>query len=294
MNSKICFALGLAALLPAQALWGADDGSLRIAVSVDVTAGTSFPVATPSNPVYYAPVVSGYIDRGAPLTFYQRDPPPVARVDNQLAKALADQGYRLAADPSAASIVLDFQWGYVAPYVISNGAANGGRGVAGATGFANGYAFSRPSRWQNGFRTRITNWDELGTYLIGEKWPDLAIEARRHEADPLTQEIFDSIRQTGPTNSGARYYLLISALDAPAYLQHKAVLLWRAHVSTAYWGHYIDEVLPTLIDTGVVMAGRDTKTPKLFTVQAAGWDPMDKTGGSQFTEYPLLPQDRKS
>jgi len=277
MKSFIRLALGFAALFAARAAL-ADDGTIRVAVAVDFTPeGANFVRATPDHPVYYAPVVTGDEDRGAILTYYQRPSPPVARVEEQIAKALADRSYHLAAVPSAASIVLDFQWGYIAPQTAP------GRGYRPAPG--------RPINMDRLLNSHgwITNWEEMATYIIGENWYDLT-----GRADPGTAEIFNDIRDVGPDGRGSRYYLLVSAFDGPAYLQHKAVLLWRAHVSTDYWGHYLDEVLPTLIDTGALMAGRETNTPQMITVPLAGWDPVRATGTPSLTSNQITPPAKKS
>jgi hypothetical protein len=58
-----------------------------------------------------------------------------------------------------------------------------------------------------------------------------------------------------------RYYILISAFDFKSWLHHRAILLWRAHVSTELWGHYFDQVVGTLISTAAPEFGRETKVP---------------------------------
>ncbi len=52
------------------------------------------------------------------------------------------------------------------------------------------------------------------------------------------------------------YFLKISALDLKASQQHKRVQLWSLEVLTPRWGHYIDEVLPTMIASGTPAFGR--------------------------------------
>ena len=41
--------------------------------------------------------------------------------------------------------------------------------------------------------------------------------------------------------------------------QHKITPLWRVNVSTEQWGHYVSEVLPTLVAAAGPMLGRETK-----------------------------------
>ena len=66
---------------------------------------------------------------------------------------------------------------------------------------------------------------------------------------------------------------MVSALDFRAAQHHQSVLLWRAHVSVNYWGHYLDESLPALIAAGAPQFGRATTHPIIFPEQAV---PMGK------------------
>lgn len=52
------------------------------------------------------------------------------------------------------------------------------------------------------------------------------------------------------------YFLQISALDLKAAQQHKRVSLWSEKIETPRWGHYIGEVLPTLIAYGTPAFGQ--------------------------------------
>jgi hypothetical protein len=73
-----------------------------------------------------------------------------------------------------------------------------------------------------------------------------------------------------------RYFVDLTAIDLAAYRQHRRVLLWGDYVLTPYWGHYIDEVLPTLIATGVPLFGshpRPESVPPIPAVRnQADWD----------------------
>jgi hypothetical protein len=275
MKTLIRVVVGLAALLPIRAA-ADDDVGLRVAVCVDVTPeGAKVALPAADRPVLYAPVAGGYREVGAILTFYQRTPPSDSRVLGQLIRALAPRGYRVAGPRGAASIVLSARWGYVAPTTAP------GR-----------HALPQPPSARS--RNWITNREVVMSYIIGDKWKDLAVNARRGTLDPGTQEIFDDVRDAanenpgGTIGRGARYYLIISALDAPAFARNKAVLLWRAHVSAGYWGHYLDEVLPTLIAAATPLLGRDTPRPVVTTVAMVPWGADDKPEASQVAHYGVV------
>ena len=272
MKTLIRVAMGLAALLPFRAA-ADDDAGLRVAVCVDVTPeGAKLAPPAADKPVLYAPVAAGYREVGAILNFYQRPPPADSRVVGQLIRAVAPQGYRVAGPHETASIVLSARWGYVAPTTAP------GR-----------HAPPHPPSAR--LRNWITNREVVMSYVIGDKWRDLAVNARRGTLDPGTQEIFDDVRDAanenpgGTIGRGARYYLIISAFDAPAFARNKPVLLWRAHVSTGYWGHYLDEVLPTLIATAAPLLGRDTPRPVVATVAIVPWGVDERPEGSQVAHY---------
>jgi hypothetical protein len=52
------------------------------------------------------------------------------------------------------------------------------------------------------------------------------------------------------------YFLQISALDLKAAQRHKRVSLWSENIETPRWGHYFDEVLPTMIAYGTPAFGQ--------------------------------------
>ncbi len=74
------------------------------------------------------------------------------------------------------------------------------------------------------------------------------------DIDDLEQEI---------TEGRGFYYVIVSAFDFRDALQHKATLLWRAHISTTIWGRYFDQVLPTMVMTAAPLLGRETLRPEV-------------------------------
>ena len=221
----------LTALLPASRV-RADD--LRVDVVVDVTAeGKKILRPTPEKPAFYLPLPAGYTERGKVLVHYQRPPPSAPEVQRLVTEALAKQGYLTATKPSPPSLVLIYWWGYIAPeFIGSQKSKKLGRGA-------------------------FVNEVEMLSMVGGE-----TVDTK-NTYDPRMQEVIASSRHP-------RYYLLVSAFDYQAWLQHNSVLLWRAHVSCAVWHHYLDQVLPTLINTGVPLFGQETAVPVLITTPNLG------------------------
>jgi len=241
------------ALLPAVTL-RAVEHNVRVAVVIDMTAdGRKVAHPTPENPSYYVPVVLGYKELGDILTDFQRPPPPTYEIQRLLTKALAEQGYRVANPQSPPSLVLVFRWGSITPQIVNG---------------------------------RFVNRDEMMTYLVGENWREM-----QGALDPQTTELLSEVDNSvnlessaphhgqgnpygepvdmgSATHEGARYYLMVSALDYQASRQHKSVLLWRAHVSINYWGHYLDDTLPVLIMAAAPYFGLQTLRP-VITTEAA-------------------------
>jgi len=75
--------------------------------------------------------------------------------------------------------------------------------------------------------------------------------------NPRARDAYEAARQP-------RWGVVVTAFDFDdQYYRHKVTILWRECMSTELWGHYIDEVLPTLIASGAPMFGRQTTTPQL-------------------------------
>ncbi len=220
MKSAIRFALGLAALFPARAVF-ADDNSIRVDVVVNMTEeGYKLPPPNPENPTYYIPCTAGYLESGAVLVG-EKPPPPTVDVQRMLARALADRGYLVMNKKHHPSIILAFWWGYMSPITgkpygdtangsLDNNPSGGGiymPGIGG-TGTDAGQGLLLPTGAfevtpnahdmftlvaGSNFEEQIGKWDSFGAY-------DSLHEAAHHP----------------------RYFLMVSALDFQAATQRKA------------------------------------------------------------------------
>ncbi len=202
--------------------------TIRIGVVVEVTdAGKKIDRPAPDKPAYYEPLVLGYREMGGVLVNWQRPPPPPADVEHALVDALAGQGYLVAPSQTPASLLLVCRWGIVDPEMKP--------------------VFDAKDQAID--KIEPVNDDELLALIVGQGWYDIY-----PSGNPNARELVANLHD----KNASRYFLIISALDARAFANHKQTLLWRAHVTTQYWGHYLDEVLGTMITASAPLLGTQT------------------------------------
>jgi hypothetical protein len=97
---------------------------------------------------------------------------------------------------------------------------------------------------------RVLNVSEMRAYVAGAAGRDLD----RHGA--YYPEL---------SNLAARHYLLVTAFKYRTAVEEPEVMLWRAHVTTAHWGNYLDEVLATLITRAAPILGKAVKPGGAWT-----------------------------
>ena len=234
-------AFGLTTLLSAGALRAGDD--IRVGVVVEVThEGKKIDRPMPNRPAYYEPVILGYREMGGVLTFWQRPSPPPAEVKRALVQALAAQGYLVAPPQTPASLVLAVRWGVVDPEMQP-------------------VFDSKDSAID---KIEPVDSSQMLAIVVGQGWYDIY-----PTSDPFARELTANLHD----KEASRYFLIISALDAQAFANHQQVLLWRAHVTTQYWGHYLDQVLGTMITASAPLLGTKTTRPQIITASAAPLNP---------------------
>ena len=217
-------------------------------------AGRRVAPPTPDHPAYYHSITIGFREIGTPLAHFQGLPPPPPEIERLLTAALVRQNYLEANRRHPASLALVFRWGSLVP-------------VSGQ--FTKMDCSKFPPRPVT--VSSITNQNEILTYAIGEAWPALARSTDfsgfpDRVYDSASQEIFSSIREgMNGGDEGARYFLLVSALDDAALQAHQSILLWRAHVSAECWGHSLTETLPALVASSAPFFGRETAKPVILS-----------------------------
>lgn len=235
-NRFLVSALGVAALLSAGGLRASDD--VRVGVVVEVTAEGRKIQPNQGNPVYYRPIVLGYREMGGALTYYQRPAPAPSAVENALIQALAGQGYQVAQGSTPAAEVIVSRWGIVDPEMKP--------------------VFNEKDQAVD--KIEPVNDSEMIALIVGERWYGI-YPSENPDAQELVADLHDQ--------QASRYFLIVSAYDAPAYANHQQKLLWRAHVSSQYWGHYLDQVLQPMITVSAPYFGKRTNRPEMITAEAA-------------------------
>ena len=164
-----------------------------------------------------------------------------------------------------------FWWGYMAPQDVAVGRDEGnmskpgaipttaawGAGSGGPPGEGKGYSVTGSDSTVPAFSLGAQNLDErqMLSLVAGN-----TVDDHQKYPDPRLDEV---IQMT----SAPRYYILVSAFDFQSWLNHKPVLLWRAHVSTELWGHYLDQVAGALINSAAPFFGRETRAPQFLSAQ---------------------------
>ena len=235
-------------------------GNVRVDVVVDMTpAGKKIVRPTPDNPAYHLPFPMGYKEDGAVVTNFQKTPPSADEVQVMMGKVLGQQGYRIMTKQNHPTLVLYYWWGYIAPQIVQWGNVNSQKEAAGSPE-SGGYV-------SLGQGDSFTNEAEMLSMVGGETMDD-----KFDSTNLLKMELVRAAQQ-------ARWYVLVSAFDFDSWLKNlkeeknkikgekvvdQPVLLWRAHISTELWGHYLEQVLPTLIATAGPLLGRETTRAQLI------------------------------
>ena len=285
---RLAFAIGVIVSAPAAHAYSDYDESdrssrIRVDVVVDMTiAGHKVAHPTPEKPAYYLPISVGYKEFGY-MHDFQRPPPKAWDIEHALAIALYEQGYRLMTKQGHPTLVLVFWWGYMAPEDLD---ADNPGGLLERPGSLSqdpsaGFFSGSGQAIKPGITVAGINDYFIGGTGGGGVFPSfsmMSIPANDIILSSMVggntindhQKFLDPRLDTAmQLTTQPRYYILISAFDFKLWLHHRAILLWRAHVSTELWGHYFDQVVGTLISTAAPEFGRETKVPHFSSVDLA-------------------------
>jgi hypothetical protein len=221
--------------------------------------GRDLPHPAPDKPVYYYPIVRGYTELGPKQTGLIEQPPPAKEIVHHLAAALSAQGYfvthevEVPAKPDSShpagtapamtkafspppALILVFHWGALRAEKLDS--SLGADATAGPTPPA------------------VINQDKMIGLIAGRKFDSTV------DFGLGTEKILEGVQDD-------RYFVMISAYDFKAYFeQHKKVMLWAAKMSMPTNDVTMAQVLPTLIDNGGAVFGRETIGPKRLDVPA--------------------------
>lgn len=222
--------------------------------------GRALPRPAPGQPIYYYPIVRGYTELGPKQTGVIEQPPSAKEIVHHLAAALSAQGYfvthevEVPAKPDTSSrpagaapamakafspppsLILVFHWGALRAEKLDS--TLGADATAGPTPAA------------------VINQDKMIGLIAGKKFDSTV------DFGLGTEKILEGVQDD-------RYFVMISAYDFKAYFeQHKKVMLWAAKMSVPTNDVTMAQVLPTLIDNGGAVFGRETVGPKVLDVPA--------------------------
>lgn len=230
----LCIAvLGTGAVARADFLSRLFPKDFEVITNTDVTDPSVQP-PSPTHPVSYMAVSAGYRDLGRPIAGEKI--PKNADVVKLVTKILDAQGYKLATNKTAPTIMIVYTWGTLhpdspypnAPYLVVN-------------------------------RNQMLNF--LGASKVGidtgrtaTAFPELGLSLG------LTPLSSDASAFEEMTNDGL-YVISLAAYDFSSAQNGAAKLLWRTNISTPSSGHYLPEVIPTMLSIAAPHIGRETNRP---------------------------------
>jgi hypothetical protein len=209
---------------------------LEVITVTEVTAaGQARPAAAPGQPVYYAPINLGYQELGGVVGGEKI--PPQEDMLRLMTKVLAQQGYvPWAENTPPPSVVLVLSWGTL------------------NTELDYGLNPDAPPRQLN--RRQILRF--LGGNRLG--FSD-------HDFDPLVAPLlglnFKSYDARSFYELAAEdlYIAIVAAYDFESVRRKQRQLLWVTKISCPSRGHWLGEVMPTMMSVAGPHLGRDTEKP---------------------------------
>lgn len=205
-----------------------DEKDIEVITDSDVYAKPgAVPAANREAPVYYRPVSVGYIDFAAAVAGEKL--PQVDQVRAAIEDTLATQGYKPATAEHPATMLLLFGWGTLHPTRL--GPDFGNLGATQVGGIYGNYAF-------------------LGGNKIYPYYRVNALPFIPPEVSAFMDRTVES-----------HYVIKLSAYDIQAVNAGRASPLWTTKIFSPARGHYLPEVIPTMLALGGPHIGRQTKKP---------------------------------
>jgi len=232
--------------------------SFEVVTNTDVVDPTVQP-PSPGHPVYYLAISAGYRDLGQPIAGEKI--PNSAEVVKLVTKILDRQGYKLATNKTAPTIMITYSWGTFnpsrpypdAPYLVTN-------------------------------RNPMLNF--LGASKVGVDTSRTSTESSLLSIG-LTPLAPDAAALQDMSNDGL-YIITLAAYDFAAAKSGTAKLLWKTNISSPSSGHYLPEILPSMLTIAAPHIGRETSRPVLIDV-GDKYKPNVEIGPAQVIEEDVKP-----
>jgi hypothetical protein len=251
-------------LVPAASAGGLLDflqrnNELQVVTVTDTTPnGALLRPASPANPVFYLAVSTGSHDFGGVIA---GDKQPTSReVAATITKVLAKQGYLPATDLHPPTLLLLWTWG-----TMNTETFNGSGELANI----------QVNREQ---LLRFMGADKLGlvsrtpnSFPMEMLLPGLSITSS--DAQALNDLAQDNL-----------YVAAIGAYDYQAAVRNESKLLWKTKISCPSRGHWMPEVLPSMLAIAGPYIGRETSRPVLVSASDK-FKPDIRIGNATLVEY---------
>ena len=187
----------------------------------DVTsAGVTRQSPTAEAPVYYAPVIAGYQERGAAKGGTK--PPAEDEVVSAVVGALAREHYLMMKPGTTPDIMLVIWWGMINPQIDE-------------------------------MEHNVV--DEVAPTRVFVNTREMMALIGAFKGKGLSRSDWKDLKDTAQDD---RYFILVAAYDYAAAERKERKLLWTARMSTESTGRTPDEVFPLLAASGAAAFGRDT------------------------------------
>ncbi len=197
---------------------------------------------TKANPAYYYPIVAGYTELGPVVA--GETIPDKKEVLHMLARVLANQGYRVALPDRTppATLFLVCRWGYMNPDVIVTESEGG-------------------DPTDPVMATTFRNQDKMLALVSGLSANLVDPKGRVGLMSQVNALAKDDAEDD-------RYFVIVTAYEAAAFTErNEKKMLWQARISTpSSKVNSLNQIMPTLINTGGPFFGKDTMPPHRTSV----------------------------
>ena len=207
---------------------------LEVVTVTDTTQdGALLRPATPDNPVFYLAVNTGSHDFGGIIAGDKQ--PTSQEVIETITKVLAKQGYLPATDSHPPTLLLLWTWGTMNTEKIPGEDQQDPRSISRLLRFMGAYKVGLGSQTADAF-------------------PENSLASGLSIAGNAAQELND-------LSTNNLYVAAIAAYDYQAVVRNERKLLWTTKISCPSRGHWLPEVLPSMLAIAGPNIGRETARP---------------------------------
>jgi hypothetical protein len=233
---------------------------VQVITSTDFTpAGALLRPPSPSAPIYYTALITGFHAFGA--TMGDEKVPAQQEAVRAIAEVLAQGGYLPADSQHRATQVIMFSWGTMYPDVA-------------------------PNLWNPGMPGSQLNYTSMLRFLGGDKLR-LTADYAGEEPGSLLPGLTSFDPDATAISHVAReslYVVALAGFEFPVTQPKHPKLLWRTKVSCPATGLVLVDTMPTMLTIAAPYLGRATSRP-VWVNAADKFKPAVRIGNSKFEGY---------